>query len=45
MSPFGGYGDPRRERLEYGKTGFETNERGFALGPIYYKRFPTMREG
>lgn len=41
MSPFGGYGDPRRERLEYGKTeGFETNERGFALsGPIYYKRF------
>ena len=41
MSPFGGYGDPRRERLEYGKTeGFETNERGFALsGPVYYKRF------
>lgn len=41
MSPFGGYGDPRRERLEYGKTeGFETNERGFALsGPTYYERF------
>lgn len=41
MSPFGGYGDPRKERLEYGKTeGFETNERGFALsGPVYYKRF------
>jgi beta-galactosidase GanA len=41
MSPFGGYGDPRKERLEYGKAeGFETNERGFALsGPIYYKRF------
>ncbi|HUL74464.1 MAG TPA: enterotoxin [Vicinamibacterales bacterium] len=41
MSPFGGYGDPRRERLEYGKAeGFETNERGFALsGPVYYKRF------
>ena len=41
MSPFGGYGDPRRERLEYGKTeGFETNERGFALsGPVYYTRF------
>jgi beta-galactosidase GanA len=41
MSPFGGYGDPRKERLEYGKTeGFETNERGFALsGPTYYERF------
>ncbi len=41
MSPFGGYGDPRKERLEYGKReGFETNERGFALsGPVYYKRF------
>ncbi|MFI5178878.1 MAG: glycoside hydrolase family 35 protein [Vicinamibacterales bacterium] len=41
MSPFGGYGDPRKERLEFGKAeGFETNERGFALsGPVYYKRF------
>jgi hypothetical protein len=41
MSPFGGYGAPRTERLTYGKQeGFETNERGFALsGPIYYKRF------
>jgi hypothetical protein len=41
MSPFGGYGDPRTERLTYGKQeGFETNERGFALsGPVYYQRF------
>ncbi len=41
MSPFGGYGAPRTERLEYGKAqGFETNARGFALsGPVYYKRF------
>lgn len=41
MSPFGGYGEPRTERLAYGKKeGFETNERGFALsGPVYYKRF------
>jgi len=41
MSPFGGYGAPRTERLEYGKAqGFETNARGFALsGPVYYRRF------
>jgi hypothetical protein len=41
MSPFGGYGDPRTERLTYGKAeGFETNQSGFALsGPVYYKRF------
>jgi hypothetical protein len=41
MSPFGGYGAPRTERLAYGKAqGFETNTRGFALsGPVYYQRF------
>ncbi len=41
MSPWGGYGKPRQERLEYGKAqGFETNEGGFALsGPKYYERF------
>lgn len=41
MSPWGGYGQPREQRLEYGKAqGFETNENGFALsGPVYYKRF------
>lgn len=41
MSPWGGYGKPREERLAYGKAqGFETNAEGFALsGPVYYKRF------
>ncbi len=41
MSPWGGYGEPHRERVAYGKQqGFETNAEGFALsGPIYYKHF------
>ena len=41
MSPWGGYGQPRQERLQYGKAqGFETNADGFALsGPNYYARF------
>ncbi|MCS7237299.1 MAG: hypothetical protein NZ899_03410 [Thermoguttaceae bacterium] len=41
LSPFGGYGQAREERLAYGKKeGFETNERGFSLaGPRYYTRF------
>jgi len=41
MSPWGGYGKPREERLAYGKTqGFEINEGGFELsGPKYYRRF------
>lgn len=41
MSPWGGYGEPREERITYGKAqGFETNKEGFALsGPVYYKRF------
>ncbi|HXY68151.1 MAG TPA: hypothetical protein VEH62_01795, partial [Gemmatimonadales bacterium] len=41
MSPWGGYGQPRQERLRYGRAqGFETNEGGFALsGPRYYERF------
>ena len=41
MSPWGGYGQPRQERLEVGKAqGFETNADGFALsGPKYYARF------
>ena len=41
LSPWGGYGQPREERLTYGKAqGFETNDDGFALsGPVYYKRF------
>lgn len=41
MSPWGGYGKPRQERLAAGRAqGFETNEGGFALsGPSYYQRF------
>jgi hypothetical protein len=41
LSPWGGYGQPRRERLTYGEAqGFETVRGGFALsGPKYYKRF------
>ncbi|MEO8945465.1 MAG: enterotoxin [Gemmatimonadaceae bacterium] len=41
MSPWGGYGEPRKERIAYGKLqGFETNADGFALsGPVYYKHF------
>jgi hypothetical protein len=41
MSPWGGYGDPKKRRLEFGQQqGFETNEGGFALsGPKYYARF------
>ena len=41
MSPWGGYGEPKKRRIEYGRQqGFETNEGGFALsGPKYYERF------
>jgi hypothetical protein len=41
LSPWGGYGQPQKDRLKYGEAqGFETNEGGFALsGPKYYKRF------
>jgi hypothetical protein len=41
LSPWGGYGKPREERLRFGKEqGFETNAEGFALsGPIYFRRF------
>ncbi len=41
LSPFGGYGRPKEDRLKYGRTqGFETNSHGFALaGPKYYARF------
>ncbi|HEY7114569.1 MAG TPA: enterotoxin [Thermoanaerobaculia bacterium] len=41
LSPWGGYGKPREERLAYAKAqGFETNEDGLALsGPVYYRRF------
>ena len=41
MSPWGGYGKPKQDRLTNGRAkGFETNAGGFALsGPVYYKRF------
>ncbi|MCU0916761.1 MAG: enterotoxin [Planctomycetes bacterium] len=41
LSPWGGYGKAKEERMKYGlKEGFETNQRGFSLaGPKYYGRF------
>ena len=43
MSPFGGYGEPKNSRIEYGNRQnppFETNKNGFSLsGPVYYNRF------
>ncbi|MHB8206697.1 hypothetical protein [Mucilaginibacter sp.] len=43
VSPWGGYNEPKVQRIEYGKKQnppFETNENGFSLtGPVYYNRF------
>jgi hypothetical protein len=41
LSPWGGYGKPKQERLAFAKeNGFETNADGLALsGPVYYRRF------
>lgn len=41
LSPFGGYGRAREERLKYGRQqGYETNATGFSLaGPKYYAAF------
>ncbi|NUQ65517.1 MAG: enterotoxin [Pirellulales bacterium] len=41
LSPWGGYGQAKDERIDYGKTqGFETNARGFSLdGPKYRARY------
>jgi hypothetical protein len=43
ISPWGGYDEAKRQRLEYGKKQippFETNNNGFSLsGPVYYKLF------
>jgi hypothetical protein len=41
LSPFGGYGQAKQERLKYGRQqGFETNKSGFSLaGPKYFARF------
>ena len=41
LSPFGGYGKAKQERIKYGRQqGFETNKSGFSLaGSTYYARF------
>ena len=43
ISPWGGYDEPKSQRLEYGKKQtppFETNDNGFSLsGSVYYNRF------
>jgi hypothetical protein len=41
LSPWGGYGQPKEERMKYGRQeGFETNRNGFSMaGPKYYARF------
>jgi len=41
MSPWGGYGVVKQERIQYGReAGFEIVDGGFALsGPKYYERF------
>lgn len=46
ISPFGGYGKHRQERLEFGRRhGYETNRSGFALsGPKYFETFRKVCE-
>jgi hypothetical protein len=41
MSPWGGYGKPKQDRVHFGgEQGFEIQDGGFALsGPKYYRRF------
>jgi hypothetical protein len=41
LSPFGGYGEPREKRLQFGRQqGYEINAAGFSLaGPKYYAAF------
>ncbi|MDI9433776.1 MAG: enterotoxin [Planctomycetota bacterium] len=41
LSPWGGYGQAKEERMKYGQSqSFETNRHGFSLaGPKYYARF------
>jgi hypothetical protein len=41
LSPWGGYGQAKAERLQFGRAaGFETNAKGFSLaGPRYYQNF------
>jgi len=44
LSPWGGYNEAKRLRLEFGtRQGFEANAGGFALsGPRYFSRFQTV---
>lgn len=48
LSPWGGYGEAREERLKYGsrqQPPFETNVNGFSLsGHNYYERFKNVTE-
>ena len=46
LSPWGGYGDPKAQRVKYGREqGFEIVKDGFALsGPKYYARFREVCE-
>ena len=46
LSPFGGYGSAREQRLNYGrKQGFEINDSGFSMaGPNYYARYKGICE-
>jgi hypothetical protein len=41
LSPWGGYGQPKKDRLAYAAAqGFETNSEGLAMsGPVYFARF------
>jgi hypothetical protein len=41
LSPFGGYGEAKEQRLEFGRQqGYEINDTGFSLaGPKYYAEF------
>ena len=48
MSPFGGYGEDKAQRIKYGlaqNPPFETNANGFSLaGPVYFNRFSHVME-
>lgn len=46
LSPFGGYGEAREQRLAYGRAqGYETNKSGFSMaGPVYYDRYKAICE-
>ena len=38
MSPWGGYGEPKKKRIAYGKShGYETNAKGFSMAGLKYR--------